>query len=959
MIPTGSTSEPSWRTRAGGLARGARWGWCAAVLLLAARAQATWHPPRSVPGKPNEVLEVWGPETFSLGWSHAGTQYASLFAPGRATSLDVKTGELAGTYYQASRPSADACLVSVNRSGARMSFDAMGKDMCGGIITNSSIVAEAISDLPRLKRGTQGGLAALVPTGGTMRVYMSLGEVDAASGPPVMTSAKDFDVSLTSQGLAFGVTRIASKAHVFFAVPSGLADGVWVSSEATDQDVPVRVSDATARIEAVELFTVRGSTTPYAVIGAGPFFIQGSRTGGLKTLSQPLPNNFEILGLSMNVEAGGDGGAGFGMAVVQRANKTWSLMSARPMKDEAQAGTEWVERPEVPLGLGSATDLHVACFGARACVFTDSRSGGDNIFVYSNDATPRFEVDAPPGVTVGPTEVKIDEAVGKAPVSLTFRATDDDGDPLRFGFEPRLTPGDGWSVDTVSPYTRRITLTGPLCRTKSGGTFELEASDGLKAHEVARALTLTLEHTQRPTTAVKRLDGQPVLDGEPLGTLTPTSGPLTLQVEDSRADQRCRVDSRKWSSSGPGAPGVEYTWDTVTLKPSCAAEERDSPVFLDVADEGGLHFMSTFTVHQPGWESLAAKKPQLELGLDASDPTRLRGRVGSPAVGCARERALGAEVWLETETGDRLEPPQHVDVPGTWTLSRPASCGRFRVKARLVDSTGATSLEEARPLELAGPGVAINPPTEARLVATCGERARLVLTPSFPAEACQTPDVSWAYTGGPATQVTNRGDGSAELLTEATDLESRVGETVHLSLRASMAGQGVSGPQSVRITAEPFVEVTRRTELPAASETELVGVSVDLFNTTDCDVTRVRHVEHLEGLSYVEGSARFNGEPPEYEQWNEATGQLAVEQLALPGQTTATLTYVARPRLVGERRLSGETSLREERISLDSASAPPPPGSGCGCTSTSSGSVLVALVTLAGAARRRRPTARS
>nr|WP_275583607.1 MYXO-CTERM sorting domain-containing protein [Archangium primigenium] len=136
-------------------------------------------------------------------------------------------------------------------------------------------------------------------------------------------------------------------------------------------------------------------------------------------------------------------------------------------------------------------------------------------------------------------------------------------------------------------------------------------------------------------------------------------------------------------------------------------------------------------------------------------------------------------------------------------------------------------------------------------------------------------------------------------------------------------------------------------------------MSVELSNTTDCDVSEVIHVERLRGLSYVQGSAKFDGQPLAKVTWKEASGELIVEALALPQQGTGRLTYVARPHLVGERLSSGETSLRGEIISL--ADAPvQPPAEGCGCSSPASGPMLFALAALAGATRRRRPaTARS
>ena len=975
MIPTGSTSERSWRTRAGGRARALRWGLCAALLGLAPNnAQATWHPPQRVPGTPTEVVDVWGEGLFSLGWSQGTNKYASLFGPGSPGSPWVTMNvDAAGTYFPAAAPTGEACFVVVTRDGDRKVMDLAGNPSCRGISGASRAVIppkEDINTVPRFKRGGQGGLAALgvgPSNPDSVSVFMGTAEADTAGAAPVLPLEVGIpNQTLSSFGLPFGVTKLGGRTHVFFALPQ-LGEGIWVSS-GMDAPKRIQVADAaTASIDAVDLFAVDGESTPYAVMGAGPFFIQGSRAGGLSVRTPLLPPNDSIFGLSMNVDAGDARGAGFGMAVVRRADGTWSVMSPRPVSNTRLAGTEWVERPEaLPAALRNALDLHVACFGARSCVITDSKEGGDNIFVYSNDSVPGISVVAPPpGVTVEPTGVTIDDTVGKGgAVTLDFLATDPDGDPVRFTFADALQSPDGWKVETVSSasgqYARKLTLTAPLCRTKSVGAFQFELSDGLAAHSRASTLALTLRHARLPEVLVQDSAGKEVARDAVLGPLSPSAPPLTLEVKGDVATTGCTILDKRWSPPADGSLGVTQTGDTVTIAPTCAATERDSSVFLKVVDDAGLIFERAITVRQSGWAPLATKTP--ELKLDAADPSRPSVQVKAGAVECATERALEAQVSVAPETGGPPVLSRTLALTDTWTLPPSGLCGRFWVRARLADNTPSTSLVAEAKVELADNGVALATLPEEQLVATCGERARLVLTPAFAEQACQNPDVTWTYKDGPASTLMSLPGGSdAELLTEATDLESRVGQTVNLSLSARLAGKTAEGTHTVRITTQPFVEVTRRTELPAAAETELVGVSVELFNTTDCGVTRVRHVERLQGMSYVAGSARLDGKSLVDEDdvtWKESTGELTVKQLALAGQTTATLTYVARPHLVGERRLSGTTTLREERISIEATSASP--GSGCGCTSSGPGSVLVALVTLAGAARRRRrATARS
>jgi MYXO-CTERM domain-containing protein len=83
-------------------------------------------------------------------------------------------------------------------------------------------------------------------------------------------------------------------------------------------------------------------------------------------------------------------------------------------------------------------------------------------------------------------------------------------------------------------------------------------------------------------------------------------------------------------------------------------------------------------------------------------------------------------------------------------------------------------------------------------------------------------------------------------------------------------------------------------------------------------------------------------------------GALTVTGLTLAGEGTGTLTYVARPHLVGERRMEGEARLRNELISLSDNPGPQVPDSGCGCSGSGPGPVLFALGALVAAVRRRR-----
>ncbi|HYO53762.1 hypothetical protein, partial [Archangium sp.] len=104
------------------------------VMLAAARAHADWRTDVSVKERPNDVLEVWGPERFSLGYV-GGESGAYLFVDGgvaRKISHGGSAFESAGTYYQ--QP--EDCFVSVSKEvgtgGVRTGLGADG-GTCGPV----------------------------------------------------------------------------------------------------------------------------------------------------------------------------------------------------------------------------------------------------------------------------------------------------------------------------------------------------------------------------------------------------------------------------------------------------------------------------------------------------------------------------------------------------------------------------------------------------------------------------------------------------------------------------------------------------------------------------------------------------------------------------------------------------------------------------------------------------------
>ncbi|MBM7115784.1 MYXO-CTERM sorting domain-containing protein [Archangium primigenium] len=930
--------------------------------MAAARAEADWKSVYSFPGAPSPLLEVQTDSAYTVGYSSASENGVYLFQGPTPRKVASASEEPVMSRHDTSTD----CLFVVNREGWRSSTRLAGAS-CGPrggafpiASTQSTEPANAVA-----KQSPWGGFVMSAALDTETGVYLSAQGIETWSAAPALTPVILEDASsYPINGPPLGVAQRASGSEVFAFVglPLTGAQGVWVSSGGIKEK-----SEAVADmgfVSAVDLFFA-DTAFPIAVVGARNVFLQGSRrsSGNLLKHAQTLDAGAQITSVSINATDSGGPAYGYGMALVRQASGTWDVMSPVPESDKTRVGSQWFTRTRLPAGFADFTPTQVSCVNARHCVLT-GRLGTTqgHVYTFENTETPTLAL-AVDGVT---TELTARESV--VPIredgtgaALTFQASDGDGDPVYIGLFHSGFPA-GWTLapgGTKPGMSRSLSLTRrPLCQDQLASAISLVASDGRSKLE--RQVIARLVHSVPPQVDVTLANNTPAPND--LGTLGPGDAPVRLLAAGNKSKADCTI-VKDWHPVGSvaGGPTLTSNGAGATLTPpatSCAPGTRTFSYALTVRDEGGLEATQTFSVRQPGWSSLADTRPGLKFEQD------LRGAGApvvraTPSVDCAQERELQLEVTLQSLKDGSDVWTRRGAVSQSIALAESGLCGRFKLVARLVDNHGGFSSPETYAVELLGAGLALAEQAPARLVAECGQRASLTLPPGFPAEACQSPDVDWRFDKGPATALTKRDDGAVELLTEQTDLDSRVGRTVELEVTARLAGQVVTAPREVRITARPFVEVTRRSELPAASETGLVGMSVELSNTTDCDVSEVIHVERLRGLSYVQGSAKFDGQPLAKVTWKEASGELIVEALALPQQGTGRLTYVARPHLVGERLSSGETSLRGEIISL--ADAPvQPPAEGCGCSSPASGPMLFALAALAGATRRRRPaTARS
>lgn len=470
--------------------------------------------------------------------------------------------------------------------------------------------------------------------------------------------------------------------------------------------------------------------------------------------------------------------------------------------------------------------------------------------------------------------------------------------------------------------------------------------------------------------------------GEPSAAFTPGSR------RDVTAGQSVGVapDALHTCQSSSGFPGVETTWrlgDGQTLPAgvrllTTTGEEVSAsslPVkseSLTVATDDCTDATVPLTAYHQTLDASGVRGPDSEVRVEVRtrlnavsegtldllsspelDGSRITGASRVAGLNCMeRRQGLQARLRVMRQDGSEVGSPQTVSVPGAWTAEVDGCGETFRVTGRLLDEGGAEA-GTADELFVTTPRVdaALGGLAEgAALMAQCGEGARGTLTQLIPAEACSAARISWAYVDGPALASTTFSGRTVDLATRETGLDNLVGQRVRVRVTADAGGGNVvTREHEVPITVAPFVDVTHETEKPAGSESGLLGVSVGLRNRTACGVSAVVLEERLEGMAYVAGSARLDGQPVEVVQEGDV---LRVKGLSLGGNAMHRFTYVARPTLLGSPRMEARAFMGAVPITAGVRQVPPE--AGCGCSSGSSGAAAFGLAALALLRRRRK-----
>ncbi|WP_224242863.1 MYXO-CTERM sorting domain-containing protein [Hyalangium gracile] len=352
----------------------------------------------------------------------------------------------------------------------------------------------------------------------------------------------------------------------------------------------------------------------------------------------------------------------------------------------------------------------------------------------------------------------------------------------------------------------------------------------------------------------------------------------------------------------------------------------------------------------PAWTPL--ENATLQVSTDLVTPEFVSGVTTVGNVNCIEERGgVMVRITLTHEDGTVIQgnfPPQ-----APWQLPIVPVCGgqRYSLAAELISGSPLQSAPVA-----VVQGEVIVPPVDVRLapleaprvVATCGQAASGTLVQRLPPAPCQDVALSWTQVDGPELLQRSFTGPSIDITTKDAEFGELIGQEVVMRVTASTGQLQTSVDHGVAITAEPFVSVERSIENAVGTDTDLIGVSVELLNLTACGVREVDHMEHLQGADYIPGSARFNDAPVEASVEGE---WLTAKRLVLEGNAAGRLTYLVRPRLLGSAKFEGQSFVRGVPVSQP---LQVPVSEGCGCQGGGSGFAALALAGLSAVLRRRR-----
>ncbi|MGQ0507646.1 MAG: hypothetical protein ACT4TC_20275, partial [Myxococcaceae bacterium] len=331
-------------------------------------------------------------------------------------------------------------------------------------------------------------------------------------------------------------------------------------------------------------------------------------------------------------------------------------------------------------------------------------------------------------------------------------------------------------------------------------------------------------------------------------------------------------------------------------------------------------------------EIQAAPRPLADAGFTLSAgfaQGEISGSTDVPGLDCVADRNLSVD--LRVERSAQVVYRETARPLGAYSLSGvPLNCAGDQVDVVAALSANGTASGKTARVTLPIPsqpvglvGFAAQP-----LIAKCGETAKGAValeTGSF----CATPAFSLRPTPGELgvqVRVQQAEGGTFLIETESTELDALLGKTASLVAFADGGiGNSEELPVSVDFTADPFLRVKRRASSVVVSSSAPVTYTVELTNTTDCDVSKVTYKELLNGRRYVEGSARVDGAAPTATSSGDA---LTVAAISIPARHTVRVSYSARVLPFASAQQTGEAFIGGTLISMPETTEA---SSGCGC----------------------------
>ncbi|MBU8897837.1 hypothetical protein KRR26_19655 [Corallococcus sp. M34] len=488
------------------------------TLLVSSAAWADWQV-KSVPGTPFAV-EAWSRTEFGVATSNG----LSLFSNGTTTV------GLGGAFMGLGR-TAQGCVFGVRGDSTVVSVGACSS------LEGTHLYPTSLPYMMRAVRFTPDGSVgfAIANTSPLEFDYRSslVPSTDSSCqwGPLLLAPIAPYTGLDFAAVLAHGGTTHA----LFSEIPN--ASFRWFRGTAMTP-LPAPSSNPPKKANALALFSGEDASNPTALFGNDNGLYRGTLgTGDYPFVPVALPGGaMTVLGMDVNTGAGSGRGDGFGVVVGTRNAQT-QVLSAVPALTPSEIATAWRVNPrfsQLPVAAQSLAVRQVRCVGSELCVIILAKPDLDNVLIYTNTYAPEL-------MPLPPSRVQVGEGTT---VSVPVAPFDADGDAVRLA----VTPGPSSASLAVQQRALDggtegvmldLTAAPGLCGSETS-SVSITMTDGLKAHEQLRTVSVDVVHDVKPKTPrVDVPDGGSYLAGE---------GPV--RIVPSPSGGPCAIQGYVWTESG-------------------------------------------------------------------------------------------------------------------------------------------------------------------------------------------------------------------------------------------------------------------------------------------------------------------------------------------------------------------------------------------------------------------------